>query len=88
MILGKSVNPPASSGEWKAYEMEPFWVPVKREGFPNGIRYYSFTKYPEIAVTTEQGNAIVSLCGSFEPKVVRPGIYKDEWIRDPFVLIG
>lgn len=85
-ILGKVVSPP--SGSWKAYEVEPFWVPVKHDRFPNGIRYYSFTKYPEIAVTTEKGEDILSLCGAFEPRTVRPSDYQSDWIRDPFVLIG
>jgi|OM-RGC.v1.031707986 hypothetical protein len=86
-ILGTRVPPPAG-GEWKAYEVEPFWVPVRHDRFPNGIRYYSFTKYPEIAVTAEKGNDILSLCGSFAPKHIRPGMYKEDWLRDPFVLIG
>jgi hypothetical protein len=52
---------------------------------PKGVRYYSFTKYPEIAVKPEDG--ILALNGSFEPRVVRPSEYKEDWIRDPFALI-
>lgn len=82
-ILGRRVKPPM--GGWKAYEVEPFWIPVKNPSFPGGIRYYSFTKYPEIAVTADTE---IALCGVFEPKKVRMGEYKDEWIRDPFVLLA
>lgn len=69
----------------KAYEVDSFWVPVRTPGYPGDLRYYSFTKYPEIAVVPEKN--IVRLVGSFQPKQVTKGEYKEGWLRDPFALI-
>ena len=47
----------------KAYEVESFWIPVKDHRSPGGVRLYSLTKYPEIAVKPEKG--VVRFMGAF-----------------------
>lgn len=84
-LIGDTEVVPPRDGGWKAYEVDSFWIPVKDTRMPTGVRYYSFTKYPEIAIQPEEG--IIALNGSFQPRIVRPGEYSDDWLRDPFVLM-
>lgn len=73
MIAGEKVAIP--EGGWKAYEVDGFWVPVKDASMPGGIRYYSFTKYPEMAVVPAPGRT--RLVGSFQPNKVTSGTYAE-----------
>ena len=68
----------------KAYEVDSFWIPVRDTSYPNGVRFYSLTKFPEIAVQPEPG--IARIIGSFQPK--KPtGTDGNDWIRDPYTLL-
>ena len=62
-VDGKDI--PMDVKDRKAFEVDSFWVPVRDASNPSGVRLYSFTKFPEIAVRPEKG--IVRLVGSFEP---------------------
>lgn len=57
---------------------------MKDASYPNGVRYYSLTKLPEIALKPEKN--CIRLVGSFAPK--KPStLTSAESIRDPFVLL-
>lgn len=69
----------------KAYEVDSFWVPVVDERM--GIRYYSFTKYPEIGVRPDVTS--IKFIGAFEPEPELPKLKADrDPLRHPFALVG
>ena len=82
---GKPIEPDAGV-TIKAYEVDAFWVPVKTlDG--TGIRYYSFTKFPEIGVNPTVTKSM--FVGAFEPEPELP-VLKDgaDPLRDPLILVA
>jgi hypothetical protein len=61
------IDIPMDMKDRKAFEVDSFWIPVKDASSKSGVRLYSFTKFPEIAVRPERG--IVRLVGAFEPSL-------------------
>ena len=77
-VDGKDI--PMDMKDRKAFEVDSFWVPVRDASKPSGVRLYSFTKFPEMAVRPEKG--IVRLVGAFEPSLPPTAS-----LRDPLQLL-